>query len=45
MNVTAKRPGGSRLNADKGGQKLAKSCGNILWLTPSWFCINLSKQA
>ena len=41
MDVDAKRPGGGgRLNADtwgqgrEGGQKLAKSCGRLLWMAP-----------
>ena len=37
MDADAKRlGGGGRLNADNGsrGEKLAKSCGRLLWMTP-----------
>ena len=37
--------GGGRLNTDtsgqRGGQKLAKSCGRLLWMTPNVYCILL----
>ena len=45
VDADAKRPEGRRVSsirtpADNGGregQKLAKSCGRLLWMAPNWF--------
>ena len=30
---------GGRLNADKGGQKLSKFCGRLLWMAPNRYIL------